>query len=970
MIRTLRHTPPQQEPTPLIGRTTELQRLTTALDRAAHGTGRTVLLAGTMGMGRSRLAHELTCVAQSRGHLVLMGRAYPLDDRLPYAPLISSLGPYLRQLASPQQTELLADLPNLNRLIGGLPFAGDGPAHPLEQVHLLEEVVRLAGRLAQGRPLVWCIDDLHLADPASVEVFYYLARNIRSHKVLLLATYRNDEANGLRHLRVPLLALARHGLSEEIQLGRLSPTDVELLTGQRVGGRPARTLLAYLEARAMGTPLITLSLLDSLQASGLLTRVGGAVGLSPAADHHSVPAAREVILERLLPVGPQERQILDLLAVMGGTAQQGELAQAMQCDPALLLAHLASLQMAGLIHAQERARDLSVQVSLTHPFLQNVLYMELPSLVRRQYHAQVASALEGVTPAPLDRLARQYVGSGGAPDALRALQVILRAAEEALPVCGPDAIDYYRAALALVRGGLLPERLPVVLLGLGQALALAGELARARECLCEALAVCEERGDLHGAGAIHRHTAYIEFMLGDLDATESHVQDGLAQVGADGRSPELPHLYGLRFNVHLLRSETATLPEVAADLARVADLLHTSVARAWHLHAQTWVELLSAQVETAHSLAQASLQEAKRSEDPNLIVMAALDHAHILLLRGAHREAVAVLRDALVQLPRGYLLVAQHAVGPTLSMAETLGGHWEEALQVSDQSAPLEPFIQGLPRANLGARAVILIRRGALDQARACLHEAAQYPRPFITDCDYAEALLAFDDGDYQRAAETAARLHTWSLAPLGLALLAEAQAALGAVDEVRNLAFLLTAMGSLNLPLVAALGTWVTGLADRTVGHAEAAMIAFATAAEQFERLAMPFDAARARFEQAKLLAATDRRGASQQARRSLQVFAQLGADLWIDRVHRWQAGLAPRNKEVKAKPKSDAQFSARELEIIRLLDEGLTSAEIATRLVLSPRTVANHLDRMYTRHGVRNRLSLVHFARDGGLL
>jgi DNA-binding NarL/FixJ family response regulator len=303
-----------------------------------------------------------------------------------------------------------------------------------------------------------------------------------------------------------------------------------------------------------------------------------------------------------------------------------------------------------------------------------------------------------------------------------------------------------------------------------------------------------------------------------------------------------------------------------------------------------------------------------------------------------------------------------------LSMGETLGGNWEAALQVSDESAPLEPFMQGLPRANLGARAVILMRRGDLAQAQTCLDEASHYPQPFITDCDYAEALLAFERGEYQRAADAAARLYTWSLAPLGIALLAEAQAALGDVETVRNLAVFLTSMGSLNLPLVTALGTWATGLADRTADDTAAAIAAFATAADQFESLSMPFEATRARFEQAQLMATTDRRGASTLVRRCLQAFAVLGADVWVDRVRRWHAGRAPRTEAVK--PKADATFSSRELEIIRLVDEGLTSAEIATRLVLSPRTVGNHLDRMYTRHGVRNRTSLVRFARDGGFL
>lgn len=919
-----------------------------------------------MGMGTSRLAQELITIARTRDCVVLAGRAYPLDEYLPYAPIINALGSYLRQITAPHPA--LANLPHLRQLIDGLPPSESEPRQGLDKVHVLENLARLVERIAQSQPLLWVIDDLHLADPATVEVFYYIARNIQNQRVLLLATYRNDEADALRHLRVPLLTLARHGLSEEIELKRLAPKEVALLTSQRLGNRPSRRLLEHLEAHTLGTPLIIEALLDSLESQNLLIRVGGAVGLSPDAAHSSSPAAREIILERLVPVGPRERRVLDFVAVMGGTAGQDDLMLAMGCERSELLAALAWLQEAGLISAQVSKGDVAVQVSLSHPFLQEVLYAELPSLVRRQYHAQVAAALEIQPNVPLERLARQYEGSGGEPDPVRALQVLLSAGEHALNTAGPEGIHYYRVALALVRGGLLPEELPTVLVRLGQALALGGELVASRTCLLEALQIHEQFGDTQAAGAMHAHLAWVEVMLADLGATEAHIRTGIEQLGPGGWSPELLTLYGQRYTVHLLRSETASLAQDVADLAQAAEVLATAAAHAWHLHARMWVEVLSGQMEAGLATATAGLEQAWLSQDPNLVVTATLNRATLLLSRGDHRLAAAELRATHARLPTAWSLIAEHMLGPMLAMAETLAGNWDAALKVSDEGAPLEPFIQGFPRASLGARAVILIRRGDLVGARACLDEANQYRRPFITDCDYAAALFALECEDYQGAAADAARLYTWALSPLGMALLAEAQAALGDAEAVRNTANFLLAMGSLNLPMVAALGTWAMGLAERTAGDATAAMATFAVAADQFERLAMPFDAARARFEQAQLLASTDRRAAANLARQSLQVFSRLGAATWVERVHRCQASPGPRAEVTKRKPSEP--FSSRELEIIRLLDEGLTTAEIAERLTVSPRTVANHLDRLYTRHGVRNRLSLVHFARAGGFL
>lgn len=964
-----------QEQPELIGRGPELQQLTVALDRAARGSGRAVLVSGAVGMGKSRLVQELMGIAASRGYLVLASRAYPLDDNLVYAPVISSLGPYLRQLPAPEQAGLVEGLPYVVRLIQGLPASE--PVQALEKIQLLENVARLVERIAQGRPLLWFVDDLHCADQATVELFYYLARNVSNQRVLLLGAYRSNEPDALRHLHLPLLALARHGLSDEVRLQRLGPADVALLASHRLAARPTRTLLEHLEARALGVPLICLALLTSLEEQGLLTRVGGAVRLNPAASRRPALAAREIMLERLAGLERHPREVLDVLAVLGGAAQQGELERAVGTRGAVLLEALGRLQAAGLITEQGEEPDGALSVSVSHPLLQEVVYAELPSLVRRRYHAQAAAALEslrpgsveGMSPLHLERLARQYEGAGGEPDPQRALQVLLAAAERAAMAAGPEAPHYYRAALALVRGGLQPALLPTLLLRLGQSLGTCGEMPAARACLLEALQIAIESGDALAAGRMHMHLAYVEFALADLDAVTANVGAGIEKLSGYGWSTELVNLYGLRCTADLMRSNIASVPGHAATLAEGVAALQTPVARAWHAHAQVWAGLLAGRVNDSVARADECLEQAWLAQDPLLVILAALDRANTLLLRGDHRPAAAALRATLARLPGPYLLSAQHALSPMLILAESMAGNWEAALEVSDESAPLEPLFQVLPRGNLGARALVLVRRGDLVQARECLTEASQYRRPFVTEWEYAEALLALENGEYAHAVEVAGKLHTWSMSPLGLAVQAEAQAALGEVDGARNIALFLTASGgSLDLPLLAALGAWAMGLAERAAGDTAAAGATLARAATQFERLAMPFEAARARFEQAQLLAATDRRGASAMARQSLQVFSKLGAGAWAGRVRRWRAGQTARTAALEHKSK--APFSPRELEIVRLLDEGLISAEIAVRLMLSPRTVANHLARMYTRYGVKNRLSLVRLAREDGLL
>lgn len=946
-----------------------MERLLTALDRAANGVARAVLITGALGVGKSRLAHELSQIAVSRGHLVLASRAYPGDAHLAYAPIISALAPYVRGLDSARRAELRSSLPHLFRLWDGRPPADQGAP---EQVHLFDNVCCLLEEAAREQPVLWIMDDLHLADPGSVALFYYLARHMRQHRVLLLATYRNDEADALRHLGAPLLTLVRHGLAEQVELEPLAPAQVAELVSRRLGSKPAPSLLAYLNARTMGTPLIVLSLLDSLADQGLLSEVGGAVRLRPDAGHFPALAGREVMLERIGRLTAPQRRVLDFLAVMSGNAERDELAQALGSERTDLLAVLAELQSTGVIEAQVSPSDASVQVRLVHPLLQEVLYAELPSLVRRNMHAQVAAVLERQTPVPLQRLARQYEGSGGEPDPERATQVLLAAGDQLEHLEGAERVHYYRVALALLRGAQThhasPLLLSAVLLRLGQALALNGELDAARARLLEALEITQTHGDAQQIGAMHAHVAWVDVMLGDLDATESHIRSGMTHLRPYGWSPDLLYLHGLTCNLHLLRSDIPAVSQDAADLAEAALALDTPSARAWHLHARFWAELLSAQVETALGTARDGLGQAWLSRDPKLVMILVLDLACLLVLRGELQQAAAELRSTLARLPGSSVLLAHHLLGPVLATTETLLGRWDAGMQISDDGATLEPFVHGFPGANLGARALIHIRRGDLAAARACLDEASARRRPFVTEWEYAEALFALETGDHAQAAAVAATLQTWALSPLGFAVLAEAQVALGDLDAARGTVAILQALGSLGLPLAAALGAWANGLAERMAGEHDTATTAFASAADQFKQLRMPFDAARAQFEHAQLLAASDRRSASDLARQALQGFTLLGADTWAENVRRWRAGQAPRREVRNHKP--DVPFTAREIEIIRLLDQGLTTTQIAGRLVLSPRTVSNHLDRMYTRHGVRNRLTLVRFAREAGVL
>lgn len=127
------------------------------------------------------------------------------------------------------------------------------------------------------------------------------------------------------------------------------------------------------------------------------------------------------------------------------------------------------------------------------------------------------------------------------------------------------------------------------------------------------------------------------------------------------------------------------------------------------------------------------------------------------------------------------------------------------------------------------------------------------------------------------------------------------------------------------------------------------------------FVRLRMPHAAARVHLALARTLAETDPDTAVEEARQALRAFEDLGATHDADRA---AASLRSQGVAGRTGPKLVGELSKRELEVLRLLGEGLTNAEIAARLYISTKTVATHVGNVFAKLQLRNRAEAAAFA------
>lgn len=126
------------------------------------------------------------------------------------------------------------------------------------------------------------------------------------------------------------------------------------------------------------------------------------------------------------------------------------------------------------------------------------------------------------------------------------------------------------------------------------------------------------------------------------------------------------------------------------------------------------------------------------------------------------------------------------------------------------------------------------------------------------------------------------------------------------------------------------------------------------------FTALQMPFEAAKCLLEQAVSLSAKQPELAITSAQQSLVTFDRVGARRHADRARRLLRGLGISAPATRRWRVARVLLSQRELEVARLGAQGLTTAEIAERLILSPRTVSSHLGHIYTRLGIGSRADL----------
>jgi DNA-binding CsgD family transcriptional regulator len=951
-----------------VGRERELGILREELRRAAAGAFRCVILVGEPGVGKTRLAGEVLA-RYGAASIGLSARGHALGETASFGVWAEALESHLRGLSPAEVTAraggFVDDLAGLLRSVAVV--AGEAPGREPPRARLLQGLAALLANLAARQRVIAVLDDLHWADPSSFVALRYLAHNLSSSPVLVLATARPYELAADAFGTEVLLGMEQEGFARRFAVSPIAADGIAELAASVLGEPAPPALVDWLAQRSGGNPLFAHGLLRAL------VEEGADLGTPQLRRLPEDLAGR--VNTWLGGLDEPSRATLELLAVVGRRLELGELV-GMAGRPVEDLGDiLDGLRQRGLVTEDTQGPSLTYEI--THPVMTETIYGQLGGVRRRTLHRLAArSLLEAGRPG---EAAPHFARSAkvGEPEAIEALRVAIRQAEQRQAY--PELFAVLKALVELLPAGderwlrvfevMDPDAIWVIeqrtdrpdidavvgvkaMRAIDSVLASSPDLVRrgtAKMRLAnfagwgtdeveEAELACRQAVELFREGGDPRRALIATCQLGwvrgiggdfaDLVATSRRVVDDASAAGLDDVLLHGLASLGMGLVLSGCPAEGEAVTRQAITLA-----LDTK-----HAHRAAWAQgVLGAALAEQGRISEAEDELVAARHSAPLFPGVTLNHHAVQFAwyGGDYRRAVERARLAVTAHP--VVLGRRHAFGPgfaALAAAEMglLGEADTHAKRAATACGDRGWLFGDLAR---WARAVVDWRMGREQEALASLR---------------------------QLGTELVTAGHRWT-ARWVLSDLIEMAAHLGEAETA--------AAASRDIAAVVAEVEGVSSEAFVALGLAWSGLVAERPDPDVAREAAERFSATGFRGFHGRALHALGRslrgRDARQPLEEAVSVFSDAGA-LWrrdLALADLRTLGSAGR----KAAARGQGTLSRREREVALLAAQGQSAKDIAARLTIGRRTVDYHLANIYAKLGVASKLDLAARADELGL-
>jgi len=396
----------------LIGRNPELGLLKESLDRVRVGKGSLVLLCGNAGTGKSRLLEEFKSALNREKVNWREGQCYPCTRNFTYYPLIDLLSRNfgIEESDSPElvREKIESGLKFVENKDDVVPYVGslynlkykqlEGISPEIWRSRLQKAILEILTVMARRAPTIICLEDLHWADPSSLELIRFLLSDFR-YPALVICVYR------------PTLTLLSNqqiaNLGEsyfEIRLEDLSPAETETMLGSLLKTEHVPLDLKRLvREKAGGNPFYLEEIINSFVESEILVSEDARWGLRKSIAGSEISSTiHGVIAARIDRLEAEMKNILQEASVIGRSFYYEILSHITELEDSLWH-HLSSLETLDLIKA--RSFRPAVEYIFKHALTQEVVYSGLVKDNRKAIHERVGLVMEKLFE---DRLPEYY----------------------------------------------------------------------------------------------------------------------------------------------------------------------------------------------------------------------------------------------------------------------------------------------------------------------------------------------------------------------------------------------------------------------------------------------------------------------------------------------------------------------------------------------------------------------------------
>ncbi|WP_316247684.1 ATP-binding protein [Nonomuraea sp. PA05] len=922
----------------LVGRSTELAGLVRVLAAAGDGVAGVALVGGDAGIGKTRLITELAGEARERGFNVLVGQCAELGDALPYLPLADAL-----RGAEPVVREAAAAHPMLGQLLPGTESA---PSAGLTQQRLFGSLLSL---LADVQPVLFVIEDLHWADRSTRDLLVFLSRMVQSERVCVVGTYRTDDLHRRHPLRSVLAELKRLPTVMSVELGPLGSG--EMSDYVTTLGEVDAQGLGLIVSRADGNPFYAEELFAAM------------------AEGDSLPdGLASLLMSRVEVLSEAGQRVLRAAAVAGRRVEDELLREVSGLPLDEFEEAVREIVSRGLLKVRGHG------YTFRHALLQEAVYTDLLPGERTRLHAALARLL--TSPA---ELAHHHLAGH---DLAGALAASVEAGREAERVGAPaEAHSHYDRALGLWDRVDDAER-------------LAGETRL--ELAFRSAVMAADSGDKHRAvvqlkalpqtSEVSERLAYYLYESDDAEGAIAAAERAVASADDDAALARAMATKARTLVWSPRHQEVEALTNGALETARKAGARDAEVGA---MLTQAIVVEYRGDVQRAHELVDSAMS--RPSGDLAMDLRARFHHARIHYEQGLLAHAAEVADDGIKVASENGLKWSTY--GTDLRFLRFLihyvAGEWDQAEAVA---VGFGARVGTVPEATLSSFALFIeVARGL-----PAVEDRLSWLRPFWSDelvsymsrglaaehalwrgdpaaaLDHVRAVIAAQiDGDAGNIRMAAVGL--WALADLGVT---------DGADDLRAHARLAIESGptgeGVHLgPEGRAWALRVEAEWHRVHGRYDVELWRQVVEAFGF---GFVYESARARWRLAEaLLAAGEREAAQAEWELAREAAGRLGAvpleNALLDFGRRARfagpgQGAGHGSGSASGAGSGDAGLTAREVEVLRLVAEGLTNREAAERLFIAQKTVSVHVSNILGKLGVSTRTQAAAEARKLGLL